>query len=251
MASWSDKRKFIYASVAVLFVIGAIGVPAFLLLYKAPTCFDSKQNGDEKGVDCGGRCSRLCQSNFLAPNVAWTRLERVVPGLYNVAAYVINPNPEGEAKSVPFHMALYDKNGMLIIDKQGTVTIPPHRNTLAFLPLVNVANSIPVKVLFEFTQPPNWYKKSDQLSNIEVLAKDYVEEGSSSSLRVTLKNNSVNNLKRFDTYVVLYDGLGNTIGFSKTVVDGIPANSYVTAPFTWNTNRNGEVVSIEVLYVAE
>jgi len=251
MASWSEKRKFIYATGTLIVIIGAIGIPAFLFFYKAPTCFDGKQNGSEKGIDCGGKCTRLCQNSFLSPNVAWARLERVVPGVYNAAAYIINPNTEGEAKSVPYHMAIYDKDGMLIIDQDGVVTLPPHRNTLAFLPLIRVANSIPVKVLFEFKGAPNWYKKSDPLSSIEIVEKNYTEEGNNSSLKVTLKNDSVNNIGRLNVYVVLYDGMGNAIGFSKTIVDEILARSSITAPFTWNTNRNGEVVSVEVLYVAE
>jgi hypothetical protein len=251
MATWSDKRKFIYASVAVLFVIGVIGLPAFLLLYKAPTCSDGKQNGNEKGVDCGGRCTRLCQDNFLAPSVAWTRLERVVPSVYNSVAYIINPNTEGEARDVPYHMAIYDQNGMLIIDQKGRVTIPPHRNTLAFAGLVRTGNSVPSKVLFEFTGRPDWYKKTDTLSDVELLEKDYQEDGESSSLRVVLKNDSVKNIGKMNVFAVLYDEMGNAIGFSKTIVDEIRAGSTVTAPFTWNTNRNGQVVSIEVLYVAE
>jgi hypothetical protein len=251
MASWSEKRKFIYASVAVLFVIGVVGVPAFLLLYSAPTCFDNKKNGNEKGVDCGGKCTRLCQDSFLPPSVAWTRLERVVPGVYNSVAYIINPNTEGEARDVPYHMAIYDQNGMLIIDQKGMVTIPPHRNTLAFAGLIRTGNSIPSKVLFEFTARPDWYKKTDTLSTILITEKDYIEEGESSSLRVVLKNDSVKNIGKLNVYAVLYDNAGNAIGFSKTIVDEIRAGSTVTAPFTWNTNRNGEVVSIEVLYVAE
>lgn len=251
MATWSEKRKFIYATVVVLIVVVAIVIPVFSLVYKAPTCFDGKKNGSESGVDCGGKCTRLCQDEFLAPNVVWTRVERVVPGIYNAAAYIINRNVEGEAKDVPYHMALYDDNGMLIIDQNGTVNLPPHRNTLAFSGLIKVGNSIPAKVLFEFTAPPNWYKKADTLSSLDIIGKEYLEDGENSSLQVTLKNNSVSRIGKLGVYVVLYDTGGNAIGFSKTTVDEILPNSTVTAPFTWNTNRGGRVVSIEVLYVAE
>jgi hypothetical protein len=52
-------------------------------------------------------------------------------------------------------------------------------------------------------------------------------------------------------YVVLYDKNTNAIGFSKTVIDGISPNGMIIAPFTWNIDRKGGVVSIEALYVAE
>lgn len=251
MDSWSQKRKTIYAGITIVLALVIIGVPAFLIFYKAPTCFDGKQNGSEKGVDCGGKCTRLCQTEFFPPSVAWSRIENVVPGIYNAAAYIINPNNEGEARDVPFHMELYDKEGMLIIEKKGTVTIPPHRNTLAFSGLINVGKSIPAKIVFAFTGVPDWNKKADPLSAIVVSGQDYKEEGNNSSLLVTLKNDGLQILNNIAVYVVLNDKDGNTIGFSKTFIDSILPKSIATAPFTWNTNRQGQVVSIEVLYVAE
>ncbi|MFA6554761.1 MAG: hypothetical protein WCS89_04655 [Candidatus Paceibacterota bacterium] len=251
MISWSSKRKLLYATIAGVIVVGGIGVPAFLVFYKAPTCFDGIQNGGEQGLDCGGRCSLLCQSSFTSPNVAWTRLEKVAPELYNVATYIINPNTEGEAKNVPYHMSLYDKDGILIIDQASTITLPPHRNTLAFQGAVNVGKRIPTKVSFEFTSVPNWYKKIDTLSPIVVGNKDYREDSTGSSLQVSLKNNSLETIGRISVFVVLYNKENDAIGFSKTTLDQIPPQSTEVAPFTWNINRNGEVISIEVLYVAE
>ena len=84
-----------------------------------------------------------------------------------------------------------------------------------------------------------------------VVKKDYKEEGNNSSLIVGLRNDGLNILNNIGVYAILHDSDGNTIGFSKTKVDSILPKSAVDAPFTWNTNRQGKVVSIEVLYVAE
>lgn len=251
MDSWSQKRKLIYGAIFLGAVLLVVGVPAFLLFYKAPSCFDGKKNGGEKGVDCGGKCIKLCQSDFLPPSVAWARIERVVPGIYNIGAYIINPNSEGEAKNVPYRVSIFDKEGILIAEENGTVTIPPHRNTLAFSSLIKLTNSLPAKVLFEFTEKPDWNKKIDTLSPIVVVSKDYIEEYDGSSLLVTLKNDGLETLNNLGVYVVLQDKNGNVTGFSKTVIDSLLPKSSEVAPFTWNTNRQGEVVSIEVLYVAE
>jgi hypothetical protein len=251
MDSWSKRRKLIYALILLVIVAVVVGIPLFVIFYKAPTCFDGKQNGSEQGVDCGGKCTKLCQNEFLPPSVAWSRIESVVPGVYNAAAYIINPNNTGEAKNVPYHMELYDRDGMLIIEKKGTVTIPPHRNTLAFSSLIKVDKSIPTKVLFEFTSLPDWNKKADTLDPLVVVSKEYKEEGNTSSLLVSLRNDGLKILNNIGIYVVLYDKSGNAIGFSKTVLDSIMPKATSLAPFTWNTNRQGEVVSIEVLYVAE
>jgi hypothetical protein len=251
MSSWSQRRKSVYALIVFVVVVGAIGVPAFYLFYKAPTCSDGLMNGSETGVDCGGSCQRLCQTSFLAPSLAWTRFEQVSPGFYNLAAYVVNPNIDAEALSVPYHITLYDDRGVLITDTVGKVTLPPHRNTLAFQGAVNVGKRIPSKALFEFTSPPDWHKKKDGLASIAIGDKKYLEDELGSSLTVTVKNTSVYPLYNIGVYVVLYDKDGNALGFSKTSLDEIPAKGSTLAPFTWPTSRNGAVISIEVLPVAE
>ena len=249
--SWSTNRKRIYVFSLLILAIVVIGIPSFFIFYKAPTCSDGIQNGDEIGVDCGGSCPRLCSNLFLAPNVAWTRFQQVADGLYNVSAYIVNPNIDVTAIKVPYHIALYDDRGILISDTNSTVTIPPHRNTLAFIGAVSVGKRIPAKAAFEFTALPEWYRQADPLSAIQVTDKKYSEDELGSILSVTLSNNSVYGLSNVVVYVVLYDKDGNSLGFSRTVVDSIPGKSSVVAPFTWPVSYGGKVISIEVLPVME
>jgi len=251
MSSWSQRRKFTYIIGVVIFAVVIVGIPVFFSVYKQPTCFDGLKNGDERGIDCGGSCQHLCQSAFLAPNISWTRFEQVAPGLYNVAAYIINPNIEGEAQNVPYHIALYDDQGMMITDVVGMITLPPHRNTLAFQGSVSTAKRMPTKALFEFTQSPNWHKSTDSLSGIQISDKQYTEDESGGSLMVTLKNNTANTIGTTAIGVILYDKDSNAIGFSKTVIDEILGFGQTVAPFTWPVNREGKVISIEVLPVSE
>ncbi len=251
MASWSKRRRLSYSIVIIFFLLVIIGVPVFYLFYTAPTCSDGTMNGNESGVDCGGSCTKLCASAFLTPQVAWTRFETVAPELYNIATYVVNPNVDGEAKDVPYHVILYDNKGLLITDFNGTVTLPPHRNVLAFRGALPVGKRTPVKALFEFTAIPEWHKINDPLSAISVLTKDYTEDENSASLSVTIKNNSLASISRMSVYVILYDALGNALGFSKTMLDEIQAQGTAIAPFTWPVSRKGKVISIEVLPVVE
>ena len=251
MSSWSKRRKSLYASITAIFVVGVIIIPAFLYFYTAPTCSDGKMNGNETGVDCGGKCQRLCQSAFLPPSLAWTRFEEVAPSLYNIAAYIVNPNTEGEAFNAPYHLSLYDDRGVLIIDTTGTVTLPPHRNTLAFKGAVNVGKRIPAKALFEFTGAPDWHSRKDPLSAIAIGEKTYNEDDAGSSLTVVMKNSSVRPINNIAVYAILYDKDANAIGFSKTIIDQIPAQGSALAPFTWPQNRHGAVISFDVLPVAE
>ena len=251
MASWSRQRKSLYALAVIVALVAAVGVPGFFYFYKAPTCFDGIQNGNETGIDCGGSCQKLCPSAFLSPIVSWTRFEKVATGLYNMAAYVINPNPSVGAANVPYHMALYDGEGVLITDVYGTMTIPPHRNSMAFQDSADVSKRTPAKATFEFTAAPDWYSAADGLSALQVMSKHYSEDASGSSLQVSIRNPSADAMGRLSVYAVLYDADKNEVGFSKTEIDGIAPGATVVAPYTWPEDRHGAVVSIEVLPVAE
>jgi len=251
MATWSSNRKFAYGSLVVLAVIVIVGLPIFILFYKAPSCNDGKQNQGEQGIDCGGPCVKLCPSAFLPPEVIWTKAEPVAPGLYNVAAYIINNNLNAAAYDVPYEMQIFDDQGVLITYKDGSMTIPPHRNTLAFEGSVSTEKRIPAKAIINIGSP-QWISENDQLGDLVIADKKYSEDRDSSSLQVTLQNNAVTPYDNLSVYVVLYDANGNAIDFSKTVVDSIPANGGTfIAPFTWPLSHNGQVVSIEVLPVLE
>ncbi len=249
MSSWSSRRKFSYGFTALLAVIVFIAVPAFLLFYKAPTCFDAKQNGNESGVDCGGSCSRLCQSAFLPPRIEWggVKFEKLAEGLYNVASYIVNPNINGAAKDVPYKISLYDKEG-IITERAGKISLHAHRDSLAFQTALNVGKRIPTKATFEFTSAPVWFKSHDTLEGIAVVNKEYKEDGSNSSLEITLENKTLFPYDNIQVSVVLYDIEDNAIGFSETFIDTIPAKGgREVAPYTWPISRNDKVKTITVL----
>ena len=251
MASWSSRRKFTYGSVVIGGIILIVGLPTFLLFYKAPTCADGKQNQGEDGIDCGGPCVKLCPSSFLPPEVIWTRSEPVAPGLYNVGAYIVNNNLNGAAYNVPYEMQLFDADGILITNKSGSITIPPHRNTIAFQGSISTEKRTPAKTIITLGSA-QWVSASDELGNLAITDKKYSEDQNSSSLQVTLANNGLTAYKNLTVYVVLYDANSNAIDFSRTVIDSVPANGgSIVAPFTWPVSHNGQVVSIEVLPVLE
>lgn len=250
MATWASRRKTVFALIFILVIVIPAGYVAFRTLYKAPTCFDLKQNGDEFGIDCGGSCVKLCQSAFLPPRIQWggAKLEKIADGVYNTASYIVNPNITGAAINVPYKMSLYDKEGILIVERHGKVTLYPHRNSLAFQPSIKTDLRVPSKATFEFTSMPVWFKSNDELGGISVIDKKYTEDENGSSLEVYLENKTLYDYKDVVVAAILSDEEGNVIGFSQTNLDKISAkNGREVAPFTWPLNHNGKVTTIEVL----
>lgn len=222
----------------------------FSIFYKAPTCSDGIKNGSEQAVDCGGSCRKLCQSAFLPAKIAWGggKFEKIADGLYNVASYIVNPNTNGAALNVPYKFTLFDNQGVLITERQGTITIPAHRNTMAFESSLNVGKRTPAKATFEFLSSPEWFKSHDNLNGLVIIDKNYIEDEKSSSLEVTLENKSLYPYKNITVSAILYDINANAIGFSRTQVDILnPNGGREVAPFTWPFGRQNRVVSIETL----
>ncbi len=252
MSSWSSRRKALYGGSITVLILCVVLFVIFSFFYKSPTCSDGKKNGNELGIDCGGSCVKLCQSAFLPPQIFWGggKFEEMAPHLYNLSSYIVNPNTDVSALNVPYKFSLYDSDGLLILDKNGYVSIPAHRNVLAFESAVDVQERIPAKVTFEFTGVPEWFKSKDELSGLSIIDKKYTENNEGSSLEVTLENRSLLPYENLDVYVVLYDSDKNAIGFSKTKIDEIkPNGGREVAPFTWPNNRNGRVSTIEVMPV--
>jgi hypothetical protein len=253
MASWAAKRKTEYVTGLMLFLLFVVGLPVFLHFYKAPTCFDGEINQGEKGIDCGGPCKKLCQADFLPAIVMWAGSEKVAAGLYNLGAYIQNPNVNGAAVNVPYRISVFDADGIIITEARGLMTIPANRNTLAFIGAVNTGKRVPGKggVVFEFLNPPVWRKSHDTLGVLSVIDKKYTEDLANASLQVTLANTGLVPLTKVNVYSILADANGNELAFSKTLIDSIAAGDRVVAPFTWPFSNNGKVISEEVLPVVD
>lgn len=254
MSTWSNRRKSLYALIVVVLLILLIGIPAWKLFYTAPSCTDNTKNGDEQGVDCGGSCTKLCASAFLdIPSPSWVRFREIAPRLYNVAAYIVNPNPNAGARNISYRLNILDREGLEIAEATGRFNLPVGRNTLVFISGLRITNADrqPVRALVEFKKQPEWIPGADKLSLLEIAGKDYRESTVESSLDATLRNRSALPLRNIVVYAILKDKDDNAIDFSKTIVDEIRPQGTALAPFTWPYSHEGKVISLEVLPVPE
>lgn len=246
MATWASRRKTFYAT---LFISGAVllfGIPLFLALYESPTCFDGLQNGRETGVDCGGKCARICPAQFLKPVVTWSRSHKIAEGVYNLGAYVENPNIDASASNIPYIFRVFDAKGIPIIERTGTTYIPPHKNIVVFENGVRTGERIPSRIIFEFTKEIPW-EKTVSGEELLLVADRKLSEDGRPRLEAEIHNTNVDAFSDIDVFAVLYDIDENVVAFSKTKIDRLAPNQKEKVVFTWPLPFSTGVTTIEVI----
>lgn len=228
--SWSKRRKFLYTAVSSVIVAVLLGFIYIQFFTDAPICFDSKLNGDEYGIDCGGSCALLCRDQTRSPVVLWSRSFEVAPHTYTAAAYVQNPNPGAAARNVAYSFQLFDDKNLLVVERTGVINIPPVQTVPFVDPNINVGNRTVSKVLFAFSQEPVW-QRVGALPALRV-GNQYLSSDAS-QLSVTVNNESVENADKVVIVAVLFDADGVARAASRSTIARIPRKGSQDITFTW------------------
>jgi len=247
--SWGAKRQLGYfsivAAVALILIYRYFISPA---LNAGPTCFDGRQNSDERGVDCGGSCAKLCsfQANTLL--VEWARVLPVTGSITNAVAYVQNQNPGSAIRKIAYEFKVYDEEGIFITARAGSSFVGPAGKFAIFEPSVNVGNRAPAKTLFRFTEAPVWEKIDKRWETFPISVKDKKLSGENSSpkLEAIAENNSIYDMPNMAFVALLYDKDGNAVAGSRTYIDELQKNSKAQIFFTWPEPLKDEVSDIDI-----
>ncbi|MBU0998975.1 hypothetical protein KKG24_01540 [Patescibacteria group bacterium] len=248
--SWSFRRQIFYIIILVLFLL----IFGFLIIFpsfnQVPTCMDGEQNGDETGIDCGGSCPNACLEQINTVSILWARAFKVVPGRYNAVAYLVNHNKNAAVEKINYRFRFADANNIYIGKRENSTFIPPGGNFAIFEPGIDIGNSIPVYVTFEFTQVPQWLQISqEKINQLKILVSNIqlFDEATSPKLLATIKNNSLFTLPNVDVVAILYDGAGNAVSASRTYLNQLNPLSTSDINFTWPEPFSGQVVAKEII----
>ncbi len=230
--SWGFRRKLLYTSVAagvLFFVLLVVWRTYFVTV---PTCTDGIHNQDERGIDCGGSCALVCQSDTHAPVVLWARAFQNGSGTYSATAYIRNDNLDAGARSVRYMFQLFDKDNSLIAERDGVADLPP----IEIIPLIEsnieVGNRTVEHTLFSFAEAPVWYTIST--SSIPALSVDkQVLEASEPRLSATITNDTITDASNVSVVAVLFDSAGVARASSKSFLKSVPHLSAKDVVFTW------------------
>ena len=248
MLSWSAKRKFII--IFILFVV--FGTPTSFYVYKKmqrpPSCSDGIQNQNERGVDCGGICRIACFANVKQdPDIQWSRGYYVAPGVYNLVAYIQNPNIDYISQPAKYIFRVYDEKNVLITTREGVVGIPTSKIFPIFESTVNTGNIIPKIVTFEFIEPVTWIEYFGNKPEIEVIEQKISRLDTSPKLDVKIINRTINTYKNVEVIAIIYNEEGNSVLSSRTFIDKIDDKSESSVVFTWPEPITFKPSKIEVI----
>ncbi len=232
----------------LLAIIGYIIYVNFLKV--EPTCFDGKQNQDERGIDCGGICALVCPMDTRSIVPLWSRVFEITPGVYSAVTYLENQNTTSGVEAVSYELRTYDANNILTSEPiTGTMFIGPNDRTAIFESPIITGNRIPKEAFFTLTSIPQW-KKTDPKFQVPQLGSRAIvltDETTSPKLSAEIVNNTLHDYRSIPVVAVLYNSQGNAIHASQTFVESINQQSSVPVFFTWPKPFNEPVARIEII----
>ena len=214
----------------VVFVGVALGI-YFLFFHTAPSCFDGAQNQGETGVDCGGPCAKVCVPATLPEIVVGNvRVFASSPGHYTFLAEVENHNTGFASPNFAYAFDLYDASGTLIGLVPGQSFIYASEVKYLLTPNVSVATTVHHAVLVMGST--TWTAGAamglvPQFGNSRGAPLPVTGTTISSSTIVVTGQVADSDSTAFTNVLVVaifYDGDGNPVGASQTVLDAIAPN---------------------------
>jgi hypothetical protein len=231
--NWSTKRRLVYAS-ATVFVVAAVLVYTFReTIFPAPTCFDSKKNGYESGVDCGGTCSLKCEAETTPLVVKWSMAVPVGKNLYDIVAMVSNKNIDNAPKGLGYTFLLYNAGGALILSTTGTTLVPVDGD----FPIIkqNVAlTAKPKQVNTLLFDGPHFAAAERSTSPTIIVSNTHYEAGVPPRVYAALTNTKRTVISNLQVRAVLYDGNDNAYAVGQSIIPRLDKEESKEVSFLWS-----------------
>ncbi len=231
---WAKKRKIVYgaATIVVLILVGI-----YLLrdtIFPTATCFDSKQNGFESGIDCGGACSLRCSQEVIPLSIIWSRALKTSSTTYDFAALISNKNIDNAPRQLTYTFIAYNRDGQEMKRVTGLTAAPidgdfPIVAQNIFLPeapseiSATIDSSVPHYTVLEKPASPT----------LRIVNSRY-EAGSIPRVYATIVNTKRILLRDIPLRAFLYDADGNVYAAGQTIIPELNKESSKDIVFTWD-----------------
>lgn len=229
---WAFWRRIEYGVGYFLTLMLLITGVYFLYFYQSPTCFDTKMNGEEIGIDCGGSCTRICSYTVQPPHVLWAKSFPANQGEFNAVAYVENKNQYAGTPELRYTFTLRDDEGV-IATRAGTTVLPPDSTYPVFAGRIATDGRIPTQTSLTLEPAEMWLpyafgRAQFSSSNLELKDAD-----SRPRLNARLENTELTPAKNIEVVATIFDALGNPLTASQTFIEELSPRGFKDVTFTW------------------
>lgn len=245
--TWAGRRQFLIVSIIVAVFAAIIFATAFAVFYKTPTCTDGKKNDDETDIDCGGSCTYLCRVDVETPLVRFARAFSPQPGRYDVIAYVDNGNSTAGAKDVRVMVELYDKDRFLVGQKQVSIDIPPGATVPVYIPEAYRGEKEVAQTFVSFDESTLRFFVPSKKHIIPTVTNVEMVNAETPRIRATLINPTAFPLYNIRPVATVFDGAGNAIAASQTLLAQLGGQAEGSVLFSWNAPFPSTPARVEVL----
>lgn len=231
-------RRIIIASIFFSFnALFFTGV--YYAFLKAPeTCFDTKKNQNEQGVDCGGICTNACIEVVVGRDIE-TKEIAFVPGgndRYDVLARVFNSNDTIGATSFRYTFELRDRGGTVLGTRSGTSYILP-QETKSIIELNLEPSTVPAEVVLKITdvvwERLSGYQERPAVNIYQKRFGQVVEGFGFFEAYGLLSNESSYDFRTLTVRVILRDAFGKPLAFNTHRMDTINAHETRDFKLVW------------------
>ncbi len=224
-----------YGAGYLTFVAAVICSVYYVFYWSPPSCFDTNQNGNEIGVDCGGACTRICAFTVTPPKVLWAQSFEIQPGQYNAVGYIDNSNIKAGTPSITYQFTLFDEAGAVITERTGTTVLPPESSYPVFEGRIQTGDRIPVKTTLTLTPSDMWLPSDLGRAQFRTVDLKLVEADARPKLNVKIENTALQEAQQVEVVATIFDASGNPLTASQTFVDIFPGREQQDIVFTWPT----------------
>ena len=232
--NWSKRRQLFIETVLTLCGVAIIAVVIIATIYKAPSCTDQKQDGNETGIDCGGPCPYLCSVTEIPPQVSFVVPVFPQPGRTDVIAYVENKNPDAEVQGARYQVELYDNANQLIASKVGTMNLPPATTEPLFIPDIYIGTDAAHAAFLTFDPASLLWQRDSARPILPQQSQLQLIDGAMPKITAVLTNPTAYPIYNQTVVVTVFNAKNNAIGASQTVVPVLSAQGSAPIVFTWN-----------------
>ncbi|HMN19704.1 MAG TPA: hypothetical protein PKA31_03880 [Candidatus Moranbacteria bacterium] len=242
------KRGIIISIYFVLAILLGLGV--YDLAMPDPSCTDGKQNQNEKGVDCGGRCAPCEDTQNAKPlEVLETAFVPAADEAFDFVAKLRNPNTQLGSGSFSFSFVLKGEDGKEIMRSEGSSFILPAETKYVVALGIRLPQGVSKDPLVLEITDISWQELKDvSRPQLTIVSKQYSKSPSfvGSEAYGVLRNESPYDLAKIGIVVVLRSQEGRILGISATEKTTVKAREERDFRLTWPYALSAEVSSVEM-----